>query len=95
MILQLDLGNCAHGGGNALETLKRYPGRATTIHLKEYSESNPDAMVGEGDIPWQEVLTFCETEGGTEWYIIEEEKDVYPPLVAVEKCYNNFQAFKA
>ncbi len=95
VILQLDTGNCAHGGGNALETLKRYPGRATTIHLKEYSESNPNAIVGEGDIPWQEVLTFCETEGGTEWYIIEEEKDVYPPLVAVEKCYNNFQALKA
>ncbi len=95
VILQLDTGNCEQGGGNAVETLKRYPGRATTIHLKEYSATNPDAIIGEGDIPWQEVLNFCETKGGTEWYIIEEEKEVYPPLVAIEKCYNNFQALKS
>lgn len=95
VILQLDTGNCMHGGADALETLKRYPGRAITVHLKEYSASNPNAIIGEGDVPWQEVLNFCETKGGTEWYIIEEEKDVYPPLVAIEKSYNNFQALKA
>ena len=51
--------------------------------------------MGEGDIPWKEVLAFCETQGGTEWYIIEEEKDIYPPLVAIEKCFKNFMAIKA
>ncbi|RQW06923.1 sugar phosphate isomerase/epimerase [candidate division KSB1 bacterium] len=95
VILQLDTGNCMHGGADALATLKRYPGRATTIHLKEYSESNPDAILGEGDIPWKEVFAFCENEGATEWYIIEEEKDIYPPLEAIAKCYTNFQTIAA
>ncbi len=95
VILQLDTGNCAIGGGDALATLKKYPGRADTIHLKEYSETNPNAILGEGDMPWQEIFAFCENQGGTEWYIIEEEKDIYPPLEAIEKCYNNFQQLKA
>ncbi|MBN1464219.1 TIM barrel protein [candidate division KSB1 bacterium] len=95
VILQLDTGNCGIGGGDALATLVKYPGRAVTIHLKEYSATNPNAILGEGDIPWKQVFTFCETQGATEWYIIEEEKDIYPPLEAVAKCYANFQSLQS
>ena len=95
VILQLDTGNCMHGGGDAIATLKRYPGRATTIHLKEFSETNPNAILGEGDVAWQQVFEFCESLGGTEWYIVEEEKDIYPPLEAIAKCYANFEELKA
>ncbi len=95
VILQLDTSNAADGGVDPLETLKKYPGRTTTIHMKEYSADNPNAILGEGDIPWKEVLAFCESEGGTEWYIIEEEKDVYPPIEAVAKCYKNLQALRS
>lgn len=91
VILQLDTGNCMHGGADALATLVKYPGRAVTIHLKEYSTSDPNAILGEGDVPWKEVFAFCTTKGATEWYIIEEEKDIYPPLEAIAKCYTNFQ----
>ncbi|MDZ7314878.1 MAG: TIM barrel protein [candidate division KSB1 bacterium] len=94
VILQLDTGNAASGGADAYQTLIKYPKRAVTIHLKEFSQSNPNAVLGEGDIPWKDVFTFCETQGGTEWYIIEEEKEIYPPLVAIERCYKNFQALK-
>jgi len=94
VIMQFDTGNAMHGGGEALPYLKRYPGRAVTIHIKEYSTSNPNALIGEGDIPWQELLTVCETIGGTKWYIIEEEKDAYPPLVGVEKSLRNFQQLR-
>ena len=95
VILQLDTGNCHLGGANALATLTRYPGRAGTIHLKEHSESNPNAILGEGDIPWKDVFAFCENEGATEWYIIEEEKDVYTPIEGIAKCYENMMAIKA
>src|SRR4030042_1048838 len=86
VIMQFDTGNAMLGGGNAIPYLKRYPGRAVTVHLKEYSATNKNAVVGEGDIPWEELLNLCETIGGTKWYIIEEEKDVYPPLEAAERC---------
>jgi sugar phosphate isomerase/epimerase len=94
VIMQCDTGNAMIGGGEVIPYLKRYPGRAVTIHLKEYSATNKNAVIGEGDIPWEELLTLCETIGGTKWYIIEEEKDVYPPLEAAERCYKNFREIR-
>jgi len=94
VIMQCDTGNAMIGGGEVIPYLKRYPGRAITIHLKEYSATNKNAIIGEGDIPWEELLNLCETIGGTKWYIIEEEKDVYPPLKAAELCYKNFRKLR-
>jgi len=94
VIMQVDTGNTMAGGGDPIACLKKYPGRAITIHLKEYSTTNPNALIGEGDIDFKEVFSLCETIGGTEWYIIEEEKEVYPPLVAVEKSLKNFKKLR-
>lgn len=91
VILQFDSGNAGEGGAETLPFLKKYPGRTVTIHLKEFSKTNKKAILGEGDVPWPEVFKVCETIGGTEWYIIEEEKDVYPPLQCVEMCLQNFR----
>jgi sugar phosphate isomerase/epimerase len=91
VILQLDTGNAASGGGDPVEYLKKYPGRTKTIHLKEYSATNPKAILGEGDLNWKEIFSICESSGGTEWYIIEEEKEAYPPLECVEYCLKNFK----
>ena len=32
---------------------------------------------------WQELFQLCETVGGTEWYIVEQESYAYPPLECV------------
>jgi sugar phosphate isomerase/epimerase len=92
VIMQLDTGNCLHGGGNPVEFLKRYPGRAVTVHLKEYASGYDKAVIGEGDVRWQEVFSLCETVGGTEWYIVEQETYAHPPLLCVEKCLENLRA---
>ena len=93
--MQVDTGNTRDGGGDPIACLRRYPGRSLTVHLKEYSATNKNAIIGEGDIPWSEVFRICETTGGTRWYIIEEEKDVYPPLTAVELCLKNYRKLRA
>jgi len=93
--MQLDTGNAMSGGGDPVKYLKKYPGRAVTVHLKEYSETNKNALIGEGDLPWQEIFTLCETIGGTRWYIIEEEKDAYPPLEGVERSLENYRKLRA
>jgi len=90
VILQIDTGNALDGGGDPLVYLKRYPGRATTIHIKEHSKTNPKALIGEGDINWAEVLRLCRS-GGTKWYIIEEEKEGLDPLTAVDQSLKNFK----
>ena len=92
--MQVDLGNTMQGGGDPIACLRRYPGRSLTVHLKEYSATNKNAIIGEGDIPWSEVFRICETTGGTRWYIIEEEKDVYPPLTAVDLCLKNYRKLR-
>lgn len=94
VIMQIDTGNAMQGGADPIPYLKRYPGRAVTVHLKEFSATNKNAILGEGDINWKEVFLLCETIGGTEWYIVEEEKDVYPPLRAAELCLKNYRKLR-
>jgi len=92
VVLQLDTGNALRGGGDVLASLEAYPGRSATVHLKEYSATNDKALIGEGDTAWQDVFRLCETVGGTQWYIVEQETYAYPPLVTVEKCLQNLRA---
>ncbi len=79
------------GGGHAAPYLRQYPGRATTIHVKEYSATNENALIGEGDVDWNEIFGLCESIGGTEWYIVEQETYAYPPLECVDRCLQNLR----
>ncbi len=89
VVMQLDTGNAmggGGGGGDPVAFLKRYPGRATTVHLKAFSKTKPNAIIGNDELPWQKIFEACETIGRTQWYIVEYESDAYPPLVSIEKC---------
>ena len=86
VVMQFDVGNAMGSGGVAVEYLKKYPGRALTLHAKPWSKSNPKAVIGEDELPWAEIFNLCETIGGTEWYIVEYEVGGVPPLEAVENC---------
>lgn len=93
VVMQLDTGNAAAGGGDCVDILQRYPGRATTVHLKPYHvEQRFRPVIGEDSTPWQDVFALCETTGGTQWYIVEYESDAYPPLEAVERCLRALKA---
>lgn len=91
VIMQIDTGNALHGGADPVPFLERYPGRAITVHLKEFSKTNDRALLGEGDVRWEEVFRLCETTGGTQWYIIEQESYAYPPLECARKCLENLR----
>jgi sugar phosphate isomerase/epimerase len=86
VVMQVDIGNALHGGGDPVPYIERYPGRATTVHLKEYSSTNPKALLGEGDVNWSQVFQLCESVGGTEWYIVEQESYPYSPIECVGRC---------
>ncbi len=91
VVMQLDTGNALHGSADPVPFLQRYPGRAATVHLKEYSSTNNQALIGEGDVRWDEVFTICESIGGTEWYIVEQESYAYPPIECVDRCLQNLR----
>jgi sugar phosphate isomerase/epimerase len=92
VVMQVDIGNALHGGGDPVPYIERYPGRALTVHLKEHSATNDKALIGEGDVDWQQVFTLCESVGGTKWYIVEQESYAYPPLECVDRCLQNLRA---
>jgi sugar phosphate isomerase/epimerase len=71
VIMQLDNGNCASGGGDPIATLRRFPGRVRSMHLKEHGAA-PGESIGEGAMDWAETFRLCETTQSTEWYVVEE-----------------------
>jgi len=85
VVMQLDTSNCCEGGADPVAVLKKYPGRARSIHLKAHG-GGPDAVIGEDKVEWKEIFAFCEGKGKTQWYIVEHEsgKD---PLDAVKRCF--------
>lgn len=86
VVMQLDTGNTLDGGADPIAILKKYPGRATTIHLKEHGGS-PQTVIGGGDIPWNEVFALCEGKG-TQWYIVEHERGGPDPVGDVKRCFD-------
>lgn len=71
VIMQLDIGNCANGGGDPLAMLRAFPGRAKTVHLKDYG-GEPGTVIGEGKADWAEIFRLCDTLHKPLWYVIEE-----------------------
>jgi len=92
VILQLDTGNASmREGVDVIQLLERNPGRTATIHIKPYSAKNPNAYVGEDELNWPRIIELCETTAGTEWYIIEYEREGIPPLKALKDNYVRFK----
>jgi len=91
VVMQLDTGNMYHGGAEPVGFLQKYPGRAQLVHLKEYSSTDDKALIGEGEVQWEKVFEICESSGGTEWYIVEQESYAHPPLECVDRCLRNLR----
>jgi sugar phosphate isomerase/epimerase len=71
VIMQMDIGNCAGGDGDPIAMLIKFPGRARSVHLKDYG-GPPGSVIGEGKADWAEVFRLCETLHDPLWYVVEE-----------------------
>ncbi|GHT36523.1 sugar phosphate isomerase [Planctomycetales bacterium] len=80
VVMQVDVGNYMSGGGDPYKMLELFKGRAKTIHIKEFGGT----AIGTGKVDWKKVFDLCETVGGTEWYVIEDEvkADSFDTLIA-------------
>ena len=92
IVLQLDMGNTYAAGVEPVEVLKKYSGRAMTVHIKPYSLTKGMGVpIGEDDIDWAETVKFCNTEGDTEYFIVEyEEEDA---KTGIKACIDNFKKY--
>lgn len=91
VFLQLDIGHCVRAGADPVAYMKKFPGRVLSVHVKEYNPSRRDALIGEGEVKWPQVLDACEGVGGTEWYIVEEESQAYKGLEGLERSIQNLK----
>jgi sugar phosphate isomerase/epimerase len=71
VVMQMDIGNCASGGGDPIGMLVKFPGRARSVHLKDYGGA-PRSVIGEGVADWDEIFRLCDTSHHPEWYVVEE-----------------------
>jgi sugar phosphate isomerase/epimerase len=91
VIMQMDMGNCAMGGGDPLDGLRRFPGRARTVHLKDWG-GPADSVIGEGTMDWPTIFELCEGAHHTEWYVVEEGS---ADGLGFEICGRSLAALKA
>jgi len=89
VIMQLDTANTAEGGADPVAVLNKYPGRVRSIHIKPFG-TGPEAVIGEDKIDWPGVFGFCESVGGTKWYVVEHETSSKP----VETLKRTYAALK-
>jgi sugar phosphate isomerase/epimerase len=91
LAIQFDTGNAMSAGAQAAPFLLKYPKRVISMHVKDFSKSNPNAMLGEGDENWTETLKVLKTKVHPRWFIIEQETYPISPLASAEKCLRNFE----
>jgi len=92
VVMQLDTSNCCEGGADPVAVLKKYPGRAKSIHLKA-NGGGPEAVFGEDKVDWKGVFEFCESKGGTQWYVVEHESSK-DPIDAIRRGYAALKQMK-
>jgi sugar phosphate isomerase/epimerase len=92
VILQLDTGNARIGGADPTALIRQYPGRAVTVHLKDYLPGRADPVLGSSDFDWKQFLRTCRSRGATEWYIIEHDSS---RREEAKTCLDRLQEFRA
>jgi sugar phosphate isomerase/epimerase len=89
VFMQLDIGHCAHGGGDPVAVIKKYGSRLLTVHAKDWVPATRGDIVGEGIVKWPEVLEACANTPALQWYTIEEESRQFKGLDGIEKDFKN------
>ncbi|MBZ5856965.1 sugar phosphate isomerase/epimerase family protein [Flavihumibacter profundi] len=75
---QLDIGNMVNGGAQALDIMKKYPGRFESMHVKDEivsaggNEKYESTILGKGTVPVKEIIDLGR-KWGTKHFIIEQE----------------------
>lgn len=79
VIQQLDIGNLYNGGANAIEVVKQYPTRFSSLHVKDEikatsgNEKYESTILGTGIVNVKEVIDFVRKNTQNVHYIIEQE----------------------
>jgi sugar phosphate isomerase/epimerase len=91
VIMQMDVHHVIYGGGDPVACLKRYPGRAVTLHMSDYLPGDQVVLLGDGQAPWKEIFDLVDAQGQTAWYIVEQESYQGKPLDSIAGCLDGMR----
>lgn len=93
ILLQFDCGNALAGNASIMNEYKKCADRLKTVHLKPYSIEHGGyaTMMGEDDIPWQELLAAILQKNVTDWLIVEYESAKYHQFEGVHLFVNKLK----
>lgn len=93
VVAQMDIGNCLACGADPYEAIKKFPGRGKLIHVKSCGPHG--TLVGDesDQVDWPKAFDLCESVGGVEWYIVEQEnwREGSNSLEAIAGCLQNLK----
>ena len=99
IVVQIDNGNGMRGNCDVMAGLRKFPGRAKSVHLKPFSKSAERGFappIGEDELDWKEYLYWCRDIGKAEHYIVEyASENLHPQMVGIELCIKNLKAMEA
>jgi len=99
-VLQFDVGTCMEAGADPIAWIKANPGRIKIAHLKDWSpggrtdEKGYRVLFGEGVSPWKEILAALESDGGIEFYLIEQEGSRYSEFETAQRCLDSWKTLR-
>lgn len=94
VFIELDLGGCGYGGADPIAALKEFPGRTRMVHVKDYTATKPDLMIGDGDMDWRSFFPVCSKIAGTEWFVIEHDSNPATNMADIADSLRRFDALK-
>jgi sugar phosphate isomerase/epimerase len=85
VILQQDCGWTLAAGFDPVAYVRKYPGRTRSAHFKptvRQGDTGKRAILGQDSVDWKSVYEACQSVGGTEWIVVEQETypDNRPPM---------------
>jgi len=95
VVMELDVGNAGMAGADPMAEIQRYPGRAKSLHLKDFTPGRADLLIGEGDVDWIRLLRTAHIYGGTKWFIIEHETRPSTYLSEISVSLRRLRSFSA
>ncbi|HEY4816420.1 MAG TPA: sugar phosphate isomerase/epimerase [Candidatus Acidoferrum sp.] len=96
VVLQLDVGTCVETGNDPVAWVEANPGRIRSMHCKEWSpEKGYRVLFGEGVAPWKKLFAAAESNGGIEYYLIEQEGADYSEMETAERCLAAYRKLRA
>jgi sugar phosphate isomerase/epimerase len=72
VFFQLDLGHAVNGGGDILSYFRNYPGRFLAWHASDFKKGQGYTEVGQGDVPYDELLKLAKSYGLEELTVEQE-----------------------